>query len=139
MHLSADSINNFSITLSNKQGQKVVIGYDKDSNQYYLDRRASGKTAFEKGFAARHTAPRLSSAQNLDLTLVLDVASIELFADKGLTVMTQIFFPDTPYSQIALTTPNNYTIKQIAYSKLRPINFNSVAAASARGSHKLAR
>jgi fructan beta-fructosidase len=139
LHLSADSINSFSISISNEQGQKVVIGYDKDSNQYYIDRRASGKTAFEKGFAARHTAPRLSPSKNLDLTLVLDIASVELFADNGLTVMTQIFFPDAPYSKIAILSPDNFSIKQVAYSKLRPITTSRGAATSTQGSNKIGR
>lgn len=139
LHLSADSINNFSITLSNKQGQKVVIGYDKDSNQYYLDRRASGKTAFEKGFAARHTAPCLSSDANLDLTLVLDVASVELFADKGLTVMTQTFFPDRPYTNISITAPETFTIKRLEYTRLRPMSTKSLAGKPGGDSKKLSR
>jgi fructan beta-fructosidase len=35
------------------------------------------------------------------MTLVLDVASVELFADGGLTTMTSVFFPTISFSQIS--------------------------------------
>ena len=139
LHLTTGQIKSFSLTVSNGLGQKVVIGYDKDSNHYYLDRRASGQTAFEKGFAARHTAPRLSSNANLGLTLVLDVASVKLFADNGLTVMTQTFFPDRPYANITIASPENLRIKRLAYTKLRPINTSNPAGEPGSDNRKLSR
>ena len=119
--LSTDTIQSFSIELSNDAGQKVIIGYDKDSNHYYLDRTASGKIDFEKGFAARHKAPRLSTKDSMDLTLIIDVASIELFADKGLTVMTQIFFPDSSYNKLNIRSKDNVKLRSLRYSRMKPI------------------
>ena len=70
-----------------------MIGYDKASNSYFIDRTASGNVNFKEGFASRHTAPRIANTAKFDVTLIIDVASVELFADDGLTVMTEIFFP----------------------------------------------
>lgn len=117
--ITADKIANLSITLSNKSGQKVVIGYDKGPNNFYIDRTASGNVAFQKGFAARHTAPRLSKKEAFDLTLIIDNASVELFADNGLSVMTEIFFPDMPYSDITIQSPENLKIKSLQYGKMK--------------------
>ena len=39
----------------------------------------------------------------LDLQLFLDTASIEVFADGGTTVITDIYFPSTPFDRIAVT------------------------------------
>lgn len=111
----------FSLTLSNSKGQKLVIGFDKDSNQYFIDRRASGKVDFEKGFAGKHTAPRLSTDKNLELTLIIDKASVELFADDGLTVMTEIFFPDEDYSAFALQGGDGFKADVFTYTKLKSI------------------
>lgn len=119
LSIQADKIANFSITLSNQSGQNVVIGYDKATNTYFIDRTKSGKVAFEKDFAAKHTAPRLSAKENVDLSLIIDNASVELFADNGLTVMTEIFFPDTPFSKITIQSPDNFKIKSIQYNKMR--------------------
>jgi len=36
---------------------------------------------------------------NMDLSILLDKTSIELFADGGRTVMTALFFPTFPYTK----------------------------------------
>jgi fructan beta-fructosidase len=93
LRLGTDKVGSFKVVLSNDAGEKAVIGYDKVANQWYVDRREAGKSDFHKDFAGRHVAPRLSAASTLDLTLVADVASLELFADGGLTVMSELVFP----------------------------------------------
>jgi fructan beta-fructosidase len=121
LDLSGDNIGTFSITLSNESGEKLVIGYNKDSNSYYIDRTASGNIGFQKDFAAKHTAARISDKQNFDLTLVIDNASVELFADNGLSVMTVIFFPDTVYSDMSLQSPDNVKLKSLEFTRMKSI------------------
>lgn len=121
IRLSGDKLADFTITFSNELGQKLIVGYDKAANQYYMDRTASGKVAFEKGFAAKHTAPRLAAGDNLDLTLFVDNASVELFADNGLSVMTQVFFPDQLLSKVTINAKNDFTIKSLEYTTLKSI------------------
>ncbi len=128
VHLTADSITTFSITLFNEAGQKVVIGYDKSSNRYFIDRTLSGQVKFEKGFASRSEAPRFSNQQAVDLTLVIDVASVELFADGGLTTMTGIFFPDHPFTKIKIQSPSVFKISGLQYSRLHSIYENEGVA-----------
>lgn len=119
--ITSDTIESFSFTLSNTLGETVIIGYDKAQNHYFIDRSKSGKIHFEKGFAARHTAPRLSGNQNMDMTFIIDNASVELFADNGMSVMTAIFFPNTPFSDIILQSPDRFTIETLQYNRLNRI------------------
>ena len=121
LKISSDKISNFSIVLSNNKNEKVVLGYDQPANQYYIDRTESGKVDFEKGFAARHTAPRFSTSPKMNLTLIIDDASVELFADDGLSVMTSIFFPDKPYSNISIQSPDHFKIKKLEYHRMKSI------------------
>jgi sucrose-6-phosphate hydrolase SacC (GH32 family) len=37
--------------------------------------------------------------QRIKLTVILDNSSLELFADGGLTCMTDIFFPEQPFNE----------------------------------------
>lgn len=122
IQLKSDQLVSFSLTFSNDAGQKVVVGYDKSNNTYFIDRTASGNISFEKGFAAKHTAPRLSNKENIDLTLMIDNASVEMFADNGVTVMTEIFFPDTPYSNITITSAGRFPIQSIEYHPMKSIH-----------------
>ena len=89
----------FEIILSNKYNEKLIIGYRSDKKQFYIDRTKAGVSNFNDGFAAVAVAPRLSNATNMDLSILLDKTSIELFADGGQTVMTSLFFPRSPYAK----------------------------------------
>jgi fructan beta-fructosidase len=121
LEISSDQLQEFTITIGNDSGQKVVVGYDKKANQYFIDRTASGRAAFAKGFAARHMAPRIATEKRMNLTLVLDHASLELFADDGLSVMTAIFFPSKVFSQVVIQSRDNFRIKNLAYTRMKSI------------------
>ena len=116
-----DALSDLSFTFSNAVGEKLVAGYDKKANQYFIDRSQAGKSDFNKNFVAKHTAPRLSQSKNIKLTMVIDNASLELFADDGLTVMTDIFFPKSLLNKIHITSTGNTIIKTLQIDKLNSI------------------
>jgi fructan beta-fructosidase len=121
INLTMDAENDFVITMNNTAGDELLIGYDKKKNQYYLDRSRSGKTDFSKAFAAVHTAPRLSGNPQIKLSLLIDAASIEVFADDGLTVMTQIFFTHKPFEKIFISSPDHAMIRKLEFARLESI------------------
>jgi len=110
----------FEVVLSNNENESVSFGYDKDSSRYYIDRTNPGKIDFEAGFAKRHYAPRISVANNINLTLIVDVASVEVFADNGLTTMTDIFFPNKAFTKVTIKAKDKLLFPSISYSKLAP-------------------
>jgi len=107
---------NCAIELLNKAGEKLVIGYDSKNGKFYIDRSKSGTVNFNPEFAKISYAPRFSGNQVIDLTLVIDASSVELFADKGTTVMTSVFFPSQLFNQIYLQS-----LKQIQIVPLKSI------------------
>jgi fructan beta-fructosidase len=120
LKINFSKLTDIAITVSNSLNQKLVIGFDKNKNQYFIDRTQSGKVDFEKDFAAIHTAPRFVNSQPVELTLIIDNASVELFADNGLTVMTEIFFPDKNYTDIKIDAKDN-SIKHLELVRLKSI------------------
>lgn len=120
-NIRLDEIRSFSMVASNDKGEKLIIGYDKELNQYFIDRSASGRTDFQKEFAAKHAAPRITNNKKMNLTLILDESSAELFADDGLTVMTEICFPEKPYNKIDVETNDTVLFKKIEYTELKSI------------------
>jgi len=111
----------FSIELVNTLNEKVVVGYSKDKNQYFLDRRNAGKTDFQKNFASINYAPRLSSSDEISLSIYLDLASIEVFADNGLSVLTSVLFPNEKFSKINIKTSEKLVLKIFIYTPLQRI------------------
>ncbi|MDX1908934.1 MAG: glycoside hydrolase family 32 protein [Bacteroidia bacterium] len=92
----------FGVRLFNSKGEEIRIGYKIADNQYVIDRRQSGKTIFSDNFAGIHMAPRQVNSNRYTMRIWLDIASAELFADGGLTTMTDIFFPNENFGQVAL-------------------------------------
>ncbi len=113
------AVKDFALVFSNPLGEALVIGYEKATNQYYIDRSKSGKVAFNKSFPGRQAAPRLALNDVIDLDLVIDVSSVELFADKGLSVMTAVYFPNQTYNKLSLRSPLPVTMDKITYTPLK--------------------
>ena len=121
LDLNINKLNDFSIVLSNDMKEELIIGYNKQQNQYFIDRNKSCKTDFQKDFAAKHIAPRLATADSINVSLIIDVSSVELFADDGLSVMTEIFFPSKPYNKISIRTTEKTLVNKLIYSSLNSI------------------
>ena len=84
---------NAGVRLSNAEGEKITIGFEAQQNRFYIDRTQSGTADFSKEFSGIHYAPRMSTARSVKLHVLVDVASVELFADDGKSVITDLFFP----------------------------------------------
>jgi len=93
----------FGVELSNAKGESYRIGYNAAARQFFSDRTRSGNLSFSEKFAPKASiAPRFSKEKTLRMHLFFDVASAELFADGGATVMTEIFFPGEDFNQVKL-------------------------------------
>jgi fructan beta-fructosidase len=73
---------------------------------------------FSNKFAGRHATPRLATAPGTDITLYVDATSVELFADGGLSVASELFFPSQPFTTLKLESAEGMTMRELAYSKM---------------------
>lgn len=121
LKLSSKQLKSFSLTLSNKGGEQLVVGFDAAENNWYVDRTKAGVSDFNKNFAKRIVSKRIINEPVTDVTLIVDVASVELFADKGSTVMTAIFFPKKPYTDLSVNSKDGFDISGLAYSPFKSI------------------
>ena len=110
----------FTIIYSNSLGQELRIGFDEEKNAFFIDRTKAGKSDFDPHFAVIHFAPRIAKSKASNLTVILDNSSLELFADGGLTCMTEIFFPDQPLNEWR-TEANKNLLHPIQVSQLKSI------------------
>ncbi len=111
MHLLASD--DFEIRLYNDTYQSLNISYDKVSNQFMIDRSKTGDTSFHQEFSNVINVPRASQSDTLSLNLVVDVASLELFADDGSTVSTTIFFPDDVLNLISFRSESPIKVNSL--------------------------
>ena len=99
--LHKSSAQSFGFVIANDLHEKVIVGFDKKNNEFFIDRTASGNTSFSKKFAKKHVAPYVSG-NTLKIQALIDNSSIEVFLDDGKLAMTEIFFPTKDFSKISL-------------------------------------
>lgn len=109
------------LTLSNEMGDNVIMTYDVKSDELSFDRRKSGIVDFSQDFPAVTVAPTHSQGGKLSVRIFIDRSSIEVFEKSGKLAMTNLVFPNAPYSTLSVnTTGGNAKI-----SNLRIYSINS--------------
>jgi fructan beta-fructosidase len=74
--------------------EETVVGIDTSTGHIFVDRTHSGKTDWSPDFPARVSAPLKHSQTNaIPIEIVVDNNSIEVFAEDGETVLTNLFYP----------------------------------------------
>ena len=91
---------NATITLSNDNGEKVVMCYDAKAETFSMDRTKSGKMDFSNDFAATTKAPTYGKISQL--RIFIDKSSIEVFDAEGKMAMTNLVFPTKPYNKVTV-------------------------------------
>lgn len=101
-HITAKSA--FTLRLETGADEATSILIDGTSAILTVDRARSGKTDFHREFAGRHEAPLRIIDGQVTLRLLVDTSSLELFAQKGETVLTDLIFPAAGARTLSLTT-----------------------------------
>lgn len=83
-------------------GERTTVVVDVAARTVSLDRTRSGEVGFHPDFAAEHTAPLPTDGGPVRLEVVVDVASVEVFAGGGEVVLTDLVFPDPASTGITL-------------------------------------
>ena len=91
---------NATITLSNENGEKVVMYYDAKAETFSMDRTKSGKVDFSNDFAATTKAPTYGKISQL--RIFIDKSSIEVLDAEGKMAMTNLVFPTKPYNKVTV-------------------------------------
>jgi fructan beta-fructosidase len=69
------------------------VGYDREPGVVYIDRRKSGNVTFHPAFPGRHEAPARVVNGELQLLVIVDRSTIEVFINDGEAVISDCIFP----------------------------------------------
>lgn len=94
------------LELSNSKGEKVEMIYDVNARTLSFDRRESGIVDFSQDFPAVTVSPTFGDGKKISLRIFIDRSSIEVFGDNGRFVMTNLVFPNEPYSALSVKSEN---------------------------------
>jgi levanase/fructan beta-fructosidase len=109
--------------LNNSKGESIEFGLNNKEGFFFIDRSKSGKISFSDKFSKGISKAVLKKdLKNLDLRIILDKTSIELFINDGETVMNEIFFNTQPIDSFSLKSVEhgveikNINIKQLKFN-----------------------
>ena len=67
----------------------------------------------------------LTQKDEIKLEFILDKTSIEVFYNNGETVMTEIFFPNSPFQTLKLSTTNNSDVISVIINVLKSLQYHT--------------
>jgi fructan beta-fructosidase len=90
------------LRLESGDASVTIIGYDRTAGKLFVDRTHSGRVDFSRDFPARTEAPLKLTSKVLQMHLLADRNSLEVFADNGRLAMTNLFFPPVSSMKVAI-------------------------------------
>jgi sucrose-6-phosphate hydrolase SacC (GH32 family) len=83
------------LAIEGSDGGSFRLRFDSALDEIAVDRVQPD--SFHPGFPSRQSASRVSTAEQVDLTLLIDANSVEVFADDGEIVFTNQLFMSRPW------------------------------------------
>ena len=111
----------YTFILSNSKGEKIRFGLNNIENYFFIDRKNSGKIEFSEKFAdSISKIPLEGRLRNLNVRILVDKTSVEIFYNQGEFVMTELFFPNAPFDAFTIkakeTEIKNLKINQLFFN-----------------------
>jgi fructan beta-fructosidase len=104
----------YTVYLKNNKNEEYVFQMNPSAQQLATDRRKSGIVDFEKSFAnSIHKQKYQVSDTLVEVRMIVDRSSVEIFVDNGRYVFTDQVFPSEPYSKVEIVSKSAPFYKDI--------------------------
>ncbi len=90
-------------------GKYTTVGFA--NGELFVDRTQSGLTGFSKDFPVRTSAPLATGNAPLELTILVDRSTIEVFAQGGRVAMTDLVYPPAGAQGLELSAGESGTMR----------------------------
>jgi fructan beta-fructosidase len=84
------------------QGDKLTVAYNHTKRVFYVDRQYKGQPAQAELPIPVDYGPYIANQETLDLRIIIDHSSVELFSGNGHVVMTEKLFPNKEFNNLKL-------------------------------------
>ena len=92
---TVDTASEFGIKFCTGETEETVIGYNAGDQEIFLDRTRSGDSTFSNDFAGVHRASLIPEQGKISMNIFTDSGSVEVFANNGRAVISDLIFPKT--------------------------------------------
>jgi fructan beta-fructosidase len=109
----------YTFTLSNKAGETLSFGINNSEGYLFVDRSKAGRVDFSEKFASAISKANLEkNLKEAVFKIILDKTSIEIFYNNGEKVITEIFFPTQPFTEISASSNQGIEISNLVMSQI---------------------
>lgn len=84
------------------QGDKLIVAYNHTKRVFYVDRQYKGQTEQAELPIPVDYGPYIANRETLDLRIIIDHSSVELFSGNGHVVMTEKLLPNKEFNKLKL-------------------------------------
>lgn len=114
---------NFGAEFLTDQGDKLTVAYNHTKRVFYINRQYKGKNNQTEFPIPDDYGPYIANQETLDIRIIVDHSSVELFSGKGCVAMTEKLLPGMELNQIKLFAEGGeITLKEGNVASLKTIN-----------------
>lgn len=99
----------FQIALHTGPGESTIIEVNAGTGKITVDRSRSGAVGFHPRFGGRSAAPLQIEDGKVNVRFLLDTSSLEVFAQDGVSVLSNLIFPATGPRSLSLSAEGSST------------------------------
>ncbi len=103
LRVQHDGLDELTVTIHHTAEQYTTISYHATSELLSVRREHSGQTEVDPLFT-RGQQVHIPYSSHLNLRIVLDSCSVEVFAGEGMYAITSLIFPDRACERIVVST-----------------------------------
>jgi fructan beta-fructosidase len=119
-------VTSFGFKLRSGTDEQTLVRYDVQKQELTVDRRSSGAVDFHEAFASVQTVKLRPIENTIELHILLDRCSVEVFANDGETVISDLIFPSASSMGLELFTEGSeLMVTQLDVYQLTPAVFAS--------------
>ncbi|WP_283153799.1 glycoside hydrolase family 32 protein [Guptibacillus hwajinpoensis] len=121
MDLNPGSSEVVGLKVLKSDNEETVIEYNAKTEMLTFDRTQSGDSSFHASFACKQTIKMNSPHDRLQLTVLIDRSSIEIFGNSGETVVTNLVFPKEDSNGLELYSSDGIFIHSMEINRLKSV------------------
>ncbi|TYA15408.1 glycoside hydrolase family 32 protein [Paenibacillus faecis] len=103
----------FAFKVRSGDAGETVVGMNAADREVFVDRNKSGKHDFHPHFPGAHHAKLNAAGDKVELRILVDRSSIELFADGGQAVITDLIYPEGEAGGIAFVAEDDSVVLDV--------------------------
>ena len=110
----------FGVELFTDQGDRMIVAYNHSERVFYIDQLFYGTNNQTEKSPETDYAPFIANGETLDLRIIVDHHSIELFSGNGCVIMTEKISTDKVFDRIKIFAEGGeITLKEATIYRLK--------------------